>query len=666
MTVKVANLVQQVYFNRHSFLNRFQVDSINENELVGLVFRVKAKLILKKEEKNDDPEFKHLVRLLYENWDPRSATNFNGVCRYSEQQKKTIRLSKKRFFLPMSCTIQEKLVAIDIKQTLKAGPTTVKMARLLNGEKIVRCISPFDERLFKIAACFSKVPHVLPTLATVRYINSKQREVFVSYHPFYQSNLDKYLRNSKQLSYPTQISIAWQILLGMVRINKEGVHGNLSLDNIFLQFNTENIEIVIGGLGKFAFREEQIQAAQGDWRAPETQTNEHPVFRNEKQDVWELGTIFQTLFQKRLEYHIGFTKCSQDQIDTVIRRREFPPPIAEMIQGMLQVDPAKRWSFQQVVDHFSNAVLGEFNQLIEPLRRNDIAPSTLEALQAYACKCQKTIRFSAEYFQLRHSATATPRLAALDFPKSCMNNNRAKIKLALLPNNEKVIRRICEYDPDWETTLNLFLQTPYVLPTLEIARYTNKGGMNTLVSFHPRFEMDLDQFLIQMERLDFDTQINIGRQIAFGLEQIHLKGIHGDLYSRNILIKGRDVVISDLETFEPHDFSSQKHYPIATNWSAPEVRNNPEQEASAEQDLWSLGLIFYSLFQTENRTYRYFRNSTQEEIDANIKSNKYPPSVAFMISSMLQIDPEKRIGSTQLCEYFRLNFPEDDEKVDQA
>ena len=308
---------------------------------------------------------------------------------------------------------------------------------------------------------------------------------------------------------------------------------------------------------------------------------------------------------------------------------------------------------------YQNEVLNEFGGLLEHLRKSEIPIASLEALLTYAKRYEQTIRFSARYFELKRSVTVIPDFVAIDVKNGLIASNGAKIKVSMLPNGSKIVRRIDRdrYNVKMVKILSLFLDTPHVLPTLGIARYTNKKGRDILVSYHPFFDMDLFTLLIECDYLlNYKTQVAICCQIILGMEKIHEKGIHGDLYLRNILMnKDCHVVISDLEMFKPYDASEEEWgWPIQADWSAPEVRTaSYPPPASAIHDVWSLGLIFHSLFQMKNRQQRYFRGSTQEEISADIMARNFPVQIAQMIYSMLQIDPAKRFSLKEVSEYFQ-------------
>ena len=652
--LRVSDVDKVVRFNIRSFQTRFQPDNLTVEKIFEAVLRAKVNLLKERGPSGPCPGFTHLLGLLYlgpqRSLSAPSPRALAALVEYSQATGKSLRLSHEYFKLDKSFTIDGSFIAIDVKTTLETGTFKLKKARLPDGREIVRRIDDWNPRIMTAMTRFRNIPHVMPTLATAHYVNKKERDIFVSYHPYFKKNLHQFLGENRILFFNTQLTLALQILSGMYAINKEGVHGNLTLFNIFIGEKGGLKQVFIGGLERISEHGQLYEPIKDEFSPPEIWNSEGLIASNEKHDVWQLGTLFQTLFQREIETIPCFYKKSQDSINSRIEGQQFPPPIAAMIQGMLRVDPVERWSLKRVISHFNKEVLEEFGHLIQSVREGPLPPA-LEALQNYAKKHERTIHFSAGYFQLKSSVTATPDLVVVDIKNSQIPSHLCKIKLSNLSSGERIVRRISRYDPKMVKILSVLQNGSNLLPTLGMARYTNKKGEDVLVSYHPYFEDNLSAFLCKYKDLTYREKLNLAADVLTGISVINQKGFHGYLSRDAIFIspQGR-AFIAGLERFTEH---GKLYKPIKGKLSAPEIRNSKGLIASNEkEDVWQLGTFFRFIFQKKINYFYNYNYSSQDIINSDIQKEQYPPPIAVMIEGMLQVDPVKRWSLERVINHF--------------
>lgn len=175
---------------------------------------------------------------------------------------------------------------------------------------------------------------------------------------------------------------------------------------------------------------------------------------------------------------------------------------------------------------------------------------------------------------------------------------------------------------------------------------------------------DLEKVFLSNRALSIGDKIAISLQIAMGLWSMHeLNILHRDLKPQNILItitpRIIKAAIGDLGSACKRDQAAMiRTRTGSAAYMAPEKAKAMETEEWAltstfEADVWSLGLIFYSLFSNKMGTLMSFQKARdlqaaivslkdqdlEEELD---KSGIYQP-ILNMIKLMLQINPKNRL-----------------------
>lgn len=111
-------------------------------------------------------------------------------------------------------------------------------------------------------------------------------------------------------------------------------------------------------------------------------------------------------------------------------------------------------------------------------------------------------------------------------------------------------------------------------------------------------ELDLRRFIEINKRLDLETAKRIMLQVVDAVIYLHQSRIfHRDLKPDNILLKRFDdltVKVSDfgLSTTE---ILSANEFPGTTQYKSPEIFNRKPGFYWAKNDVWAMGIIFFSL-----------------------------------------------------------------------
>ncbi|KAK2194486.1 bifunctional Protein kinase-like domain superfamily/Protein kinase domain/Serine-threonine-protein kinase [Babesia duncani] len=155
-------------------------------------------------------------------------------------------------------------------------------------------------------------------------------------------------------------------------------------------------------------------------------------------------------------------------------------------------------------------------------------------------------------------------------------------------------------------------------------------------------------------------------QVIEGLEYIHSKNlVHRDLKCENLLVKDGIIKIADLGSSllihqaeaeshiaaappqqVPYNRKEFKHFVGTPAFMPPEAIEN--RDSGKLRDLWSLGCLFYQLLVGRPCFYA----STDYWTFSRIKGREleFPPDMdplaMDLISNLLQIDPERRLGAS--------------------
>ncbi len=189
---------------------------------------------------------------------------------------------------------------------------------------------------------------------------------------------------------------------------------------------------------------------------------------------------------------------------------------------------------------------------------------------------------------------------------------------------------------------------------------------------------DLQRVFDNKWQFTLQEKIQTATELALGLLNLHSLGIiHRDLKPSNILISvhakgiaGRKIkaVIGDLGAAcrqNQRDFIENRTGTLA--YIAPEklasfwdhkLTGEWVKHSTEEADIWSFGMILFSLFHRETGTLMNFQNDrqiesrieklTMDEIEREIEKSGIPETIKPLIHRMLQIDYRKRCSALWL------------------
>ncbi|OIR57001.1 MAG: IKS protein kinase [Amphiamblys sp. WSBS2006] len=181
-------------------------------------------------------------------------------------------------------------------------------------------------------------------------------------------------------------------------------------------------------------------------------------------------------------------------------------------------------------------------------------------------------------------------------------------------------------------------EIPCLFLLMEVA---NGGSLEDLVE--NRIALAPDDILLVVE------------QILSGLVYLHRNGfVHGDIKPSNILLSlpkngtGMRVLLSDFDTCEESSLKSEKIGTI--DFCAPELFRTPRTEPDRAQkaDVWSVGLVLYSLYYRElpykntedvSELEKEIRGCAGFDLDAD---QSLPGGVRMVLKALLEIEPRRR------------------------
>ena len=220
---------------------------------------------------------------------------------------------------------------------------------------------------------------------------------FAIFLPFYDCTLYQWLcLRPFQLSVNQKLNVISQWLEGLATISKKGIHGDLSLPNLYLRQEKGAVEAVIADFGAYRPHGKQrhgmttLLAAPPEYHAKEVVMPTH--------DVWAMGLALHELFSvQRLELwkFAGEDKIEQMKQwffelrpDWILQRRthsDTPPFILELINRMLDPDPEQRCTAQQAFEDFSKG----YSSLTDKSSTEDLSAKEGKSSAAPAKKRRK-------------------------------------------------------------------------------------------------------------------------------------------------------------------------------------------------------------------------------------------------------------------------------------
>ena len=208
-------------------------------------------------------------------------------------------------------------------------------------------------------------------------------------------------------------------------------------------------------------------------------------------------------------------------------------------------------------------------------------------------------------------------------------------------------------------TLRQFRDQRGIIELIASGTYEGKHAM-----FLPIYECDLTTYLIKEPfLLTLNEKLSMASQWLEGLATLSEKGIHGDLSSRNLLLRrggkeGIEAVICDFGTFCPGD---QGEYGVIT------IRfGSPEyflwKMVTPKQDVWALGISLHRVFSKRrlpclnlNHREEMRRWASTLHVDWALEypiESDVPPFLSALINAMLNPNPHHRPSAKQAFEYF--------------
>ena len=171
-------------------------------------------------------------------------------------------------------------------------------------------------------------------------------------------SLDQYLESVSGIDPNALATIFSQVIAGIMHLHEKGIaHKDIKPSNILL-FDDGTCKISDFGIGH-SFQSADCVVGTPAYQAPEVFGDDEEEYEEDcfidpvKEDVWSLGvSIYQTYFGG-----YPFTGANEYEIARSARQNPLqldnttPEDLAELLRGMLCVDPNKRFTMEQVAAH---------------------------------------------------------------------------------------------------------------------------------------------------------------------------------------------------------------------------------------------------------------------------------------------------------------------------
>lgn len=293
----------------------------------------------------------------------------------SEKNQRNFRVGKNRI-LPFSVDFVGGIIYKNLINSPKklGNYKKAKLCTTLSGDRYMKIIAleGENERLEKEYKAIQSVAGkgVVSAFSFFKYCSKERKEKVAFFMPEYeQGDLLGILENKEHLITPKfRLKIVHQLLIGLSRIHKKGIHFDIKPDNIFVDAYGN---VYIGDFGFYvAFkdqkREELYSRGSPHWVSPEGFRGRFTT----KRDIWSLGLVFAALWGAFPSFWGEEDSENLNDILTQLQSlcngwqdglkptHHMPSKIWSMIERMLDVDYRQRPSAEELLKEFNE----EFNE----------------------------------------------------------------------------------------------------------------------------------------------------------------------------------------------------------------------------------------------------------------------------------------------------------------
>lgn len=251
---------------------------------------------------------------------------------------------------------------LSLKGAVKGGFGQVVIGRLRGDDrqqsaiKIIRKADfQSDANAMKEAEMLRKLDH--PNIVKFREVYEDNDCFYIVLENLRGGDLMKLLEARKRLDEETAREFLWQILLATNYLHAQRiVHADLKPENFVLVAPGSSwLKMIDFGLADILKRRDYLSALSGSryYLAPEVLTGKH----TERRDLWSLGVI---LYLFAVGFYPFFAEEEERLFELIVagafdlealRTSGFSAPAVELCQRLLSVQPEKRPTAQQALEH---------------------------------------------------------------------------------------------------------------------------------------------------------------------------------------------------------------------------------------------------------------------------------------------------------------------------